>query len=351
MQGSRVPTLVATTPSLTLPLALTPLYGDATYNGGFRSGNWVQAGKWIDCCHTEAIVGDFFFVGTESSPFFISSNGDPILLRPFTDANTGMQSAEIDAVPGIAVGSKAISNFNSLLGAGIDMQHNLCCSCSCCNSCCDNDCGCCFHGQNCCRVDFVYGFRYYGFNDNLDIDERLTSIGQSSPIAVGTQFHITDMFHTQSNFYGGELGLVGQRYFGRWMLEGTAKVALGGMQQLVSINGSTVISFPGQPTVVDKGGLLALSSNIGNFSQGSFAAIPQFSLRLGYRATERLTLLAGYTFIFFSEIARAADQIDTTINPNLIPPASPGGPNRPAFNFHPSDMWLQGITLGAEYHF
>jgi hypothetical protein len=96
---------------------------------------------------------------------------------------------------------------------------------------------------------------------------------------------------------------------------------------------------------------LALSSNIGRHEHNSFTAIPQFSYRLGYRVTERLTLLAGYTLIYFGEVARAADQIDLVVNPNLIPPPIGGGPDRPAFNFNPSSLVLQGITLGAEYSF
>ena len=147
------------------------------------------------------------------------------------------------------------------------------------------------------------------------------------------------------------MGLIGQRYRDRWMVEGTVKVALGTMQQVVAINGSTAISFPGQPTAVNQGGLLALSSNIGRYTHNDFAAIPQFSSRLGYRVSERFTLLAGYTFIYFGRVARAGDQIDTVVNPNLIPPPIAVGPNRPAFALHTSDLWLQGITLGGEIHF
>ncbi len=64
-----------------------------------------------------------------------------------------------------------------------------------------------------------------------------------------------------------------------------------------------------------------------------------------------MTLLAGYTFMYFGNVARAGDQIDTTINPNLIPPPIGGGPDRPAFAFHNSSMWMQGVTLGAEFNF
>jgi hypothetical protein len=352
-QGGRVPTLVATSPTGTLP-ATVPLYGDATYNDKYRSGNWTQAGMWFDCCHSYGIQGDYFFVGRESSPFFAASDGDPILTRPFIDATTGLPADEIIAVPGRAVGGISIDNHNFLDGAGISLRRNLCC---CCDDCCKNNCACksdcepCWCGQNCSRLDVVYGFRYYGFNDNLGIEERLTSIDPTSGVAVGTQFDVRDSFVTQNNFYGFELGFIRQHYSGRWMMEGTAKVALGDMNSVVNINGSTIVSFPGQPTAFNQGGLLALSSNIGRHEHDSFVAIPQISWRVGYRATEQLTFMAGYTLMYFSQIARAGDQIDTTVNPNLIPPPIGGGPNRPAFSFHPSDLLLQGITLGAEYSF
>ncbi len=346
-----MPTLVATSPSGTLP-ATVPLYGNATYNNDYRSGNWTQGGMWFDCCHTHGIQGDYFFVGRESSPFFASSDGDPILTRPFTDATTGQPAEELIAVPGIVVGNISVDNHNWLDGAGVALRCNLCCCCDDrCKCDCYSACGNCWAGENCSRLDLVYGFRYYGFNDNLGIREQLTSIDPTSGVAIGTQFDVLDSFVTQNNFYGGEIGLIHQRYHGRWMMESTAKVALGDMDSIVWINGSTVVSFPGQPTAFNQGGLLALSSNIGRHEHNAFVAIPQISLRLGYRATERLTFLAGYTLMYFSQIARAGDQIDTTINPNLIPPPVQVGPQRPAFNFHPSDLVLQGITLGAEYSF
>src|SRR5882724_5278153 len=49
--GGLLPTLVATSPTGTLP-ATVPLYGNGTYNNDYRSGNWTQGGMWFDCCHT-----------------------------------------------------------------------------------------------------------------------------------------------------------------------------------------------------------------------------------------------------------------------------------------------------------
>jgi hypothetical protein len=351
-KGGHTPTLVATSPDGILP-ATTPLYGNATYNGGYRSGNWTQGGMWFDCCKNWGIQGDFFFVGRASSPFFARSDGDPVLARPFTDATTGTPSQELIAFPSTVVGSVSVSNYNSLSGGGVLLRHNLCCWNNCCDSPCDDGCGDCFCGQDCGRLDFVAGYRHYQFNDNVGVREHLTSIDQTGGTgnAVGTQFDVNDSFRTQNNFNGAEFGVILDRYRGRWMYEGSARLALGTMQQIVSINGSTVVSFPGQPTAFNQGGILALSSNIGSYSRNNFAAIPQLSGRVGYRLTERLTFLVGYTAIFFGQVARAGEQIDTTVNPNLIPPPVQTGPSRPSFVLHTSDLWLQGITLGGEYSF
>jgi hypothetical protein len=288
-------------------------------------------------------------VGRQSSPFFASSDGNPVLARPFTDANTGDLTQQLIAFPNTVVGSVAVSNYNSFAGAGGLLRHNLCCWQGCCGSPCGDDCGGCF--QDCCRVDFIGGFRYYQFNDNLGIRENLTSIDQTNGVPVGTQFAVNDSFRTLNTFYGAEFGLIADRYRGRWMYEGAARVALGNTHQIVSIGGNTSVSFPGQPTASSQGGILALASNIGKYTHNDLAAIPQISGRLGYRVTPRLTLLAGYTFIYWGQVARAGDQIDTTVNPNLFPPVQGGGPNRPAYELHTSNLWLQGITLGGEYYF
>ncbi len=349
-RGGRVPTLVGTNPSGGVPTT-TPLYGNATYNGGFRSGNWVQSGMWFDDCKNWGLQGDFFFVGALSSPFFAQSNGDPVIGRPFVDATNGAITQQLIAFPGSSVGSIGVDNHNSLNGGGISLRQNVCCWSGCCDGQSD-PCDCnYFCNVDCCRVDLLYGYRGYRFNDSVGIREHVTSIDQTTGTAVGTTFDVNDNFHTQNNFNGGELGIILDRYKGRWIYEGAARFAVGNMQQVVTINGSTAVSFPGQPTVVNQGGILALSSNIGNYTQNSLRVIPMLSGRLGYRVTPRLSFLVGYTVIFFGQVARAGDQIDTTVNPNLIPPVTGGGPNRPSFAFHTSDLWLQGITIGGEYSF
>ncbi len=74
-------------------------------------------------------------------------------------------------------------------------------------------------------------------------------------------------------------------------------------------------------------------------------------MTLGYRLAKRLWARCGYSFIFWSKVARAGDQIDPTVNPNLLPPEAVPftGPDRPAFAFRDTSFWAQGVNLGLDY--
>ncbi len=339
-KGDALPVLVTTTPSGTLP-AEQAVFGGNTVNGGYRSGNWIQAGMWLDCCRNWGLTGDYFFLGQATTNFYQASDGNPVLARPYTNANTGVATQQLTAFPGEVVGSIAVVDSTTFQGAGFNLLHNLCCWTRCCDP-----CNCC-----CTRIDGLVGFRYYNLGDNLGITDTEISLSQTSGVPVGTVLTQVDSFRTQNNFYGGTLGLMGTHVYNRWVTEGTAQVALGGNHETISINGSTTAALAGQPTVVNQGGLLALSSNIGHYSHNNFSAIPMINARVGYRLTPRLTAFVGYTFIYWGQVARAGDQVNTTVNPNLIPPQQAGGPNQPSFTLHEVSFWAQGITLGGQLNF
>ncbi|MFC1758274.1 BBP7 family outer membrane beta-barrel protein, partial [Planctomycetota bacterium] len=99
----------------------------------------------------------------------------------------------------------------------------------------------------------------------------------------------------------------------------------------------------------DEGGLLALSSNIGNYEENTFAAIPEMDVTLGYLIAPSLRFTVGYTLLYWNNVVRPGDHIDTSINPNLIPPVQVGGDNRPAFTLNETDIWAQGVSFGLDY--
>lgn len=178
------------------------------------------------------------------------------------------------------------------------------------------------------------------------MNEDLVSLDTQNP---GT-FDVNDIFATDNDFHGAELGMRWTMVRSRMELDLLAKVALGNSRQQVNIRGFTVITPEGQASTTETGGLLAQSSNIGDYSRDEFTVVSEFGGTLKYRLTPGMYLTAGYSMILWNDVVRPGDQIDVRVNPFLIPPADPGagGPNLPAFAFNQTDFWLQGVRLGGE---
>jgi hypothetical protein len=139
-------------------------------------------------------------------------------------------------------------------------------------------------------------------------------------------------------------------------VNGTFKLGLGDMYQVVDIHGTTSIN----PTVAGvaprffNSGLLALDSNSGTFSRNTFAVVPEVTLKVGYQVNDHLRAFIGYNFLYASNVVRPGDQIDTTLDENKIPPFStavPPGTPRPMVLFKTTDYWAQGFTFGLEWRY
>jgi Putative beta barrel porin-7 (BBP7) len=308
------------------------LVGDQSVNGGVRAGVRATVGAWLDCDAHCGIEGYFLALNGQGRNFALTSGGDPILARPVLNAATGLPDAQLVAFPGVVSGSVAVSSHSGgLLGAGALFRHNLCCT-------------------PCTRLDALVGYRFLRYDDDLNVDENLTPVG---PLFVpGTNILVSDRFSARNEFHGADLGLEAQRRRGPWSVDLLAKVALGNLRRDVTIDGTTVTSVPGVPSVVNTGGLLAQSSNIGRFRSDTFTAVPELGLNVGYQVTPRARLYVGYTLLWLPDMARAADQVDLTVNPGLIPPATgPALPARPRFEQHDTGIWVQGLNFGMAFRF
>jgi hypothetical protein len=241
------------------------------------------------------------------------------------DATTGLQSVELVAAPGVLAGSVTASTSSQFYGAEANLRRNIFCGCD-------------------WYVDALVGFRYLGLKESVSVDENLTVI-----LPSGGGFLVHDRFGTQNNFYGTQLGTYGEYRFGRFSVGLKTAVALGTTQQIVDISGRTTISSPGSAPTTFPGGLLAQTTNIGRHTRDVFGVVPEVGLNLGYQCTDHIRVFAGYNFIYWNSVARPGNQIDTAVNPALLPPPVGGGPNRPAFHFNGSEFWAQGITFGVEF--
>jgi hypothetical protein len=350
--GARVPALATSSPQRT-PAAnsgvpgepgTSILFGNQTMLNGFRSGIRVRAGFWFDDTETLGIDGTFLFLGQAGQKLVANSTGSPGLSRPFFDVVNGVPSAEP-----IALGTVANGTFNSALagnlfakvatntwGGDISFRRFL-------------------YENDSFRIDGLLGYRYQRLSDSIATVSNSTvndDVNEPFILPNGSTLAITDGFNTTNNFNGGLLGISGSWQYGRWFVNANAKIALGATNHIVNINGSTTITSPGLIPATLTGGLLALPTNIGTYTSSAFSVIPEFGLNVGYQLTTNLRLFGGYSFMYWSDVVRAGDQIDTSLNtsqiPRAVPPSPVSGTPRPAFIMHDTGFFAQGANIGME---
>jgi hypothetical protein len=350
VKGADGPPLVTTSPpgmNGILPGA-TVLVSVPDLDRQYRPGGRFGLVYWFDDCASWGFDGRYFFTGERTGSFAANSDQFPNLFRPFFAANVvpplglpGEFSEQVTAA-GVTTGSVRADLRSRFWGAEANYRDNLCCWSSC-------TCGF--------RLDLLAGFRYLNLDEDLTVVEDFTRLvpSQQFPDEVaGTRVVITDRFATDNDFYGGQLGTVMEYRRNRWTLDLRTAVALGVTNQQLTIEGNQVRSIPGQPPLNFQGGLLALNSNIGQFSRDVFSVVPEVGVNVGYQVTDHLRAYVGYNFLYWSNVIRPGDQIDRVIDVNRVPRfAPPGVPDattiRPAVLFRETDFWAQGVNVGMEY--
>jgi hypothetical protein len=336
IRGQSLPPLLTTGP-LTSPLpgaldqpGTAVLFGGNTLANNPYSGVRLRGGYWFNDCHGLGLDLGGFILGGNANRFTASSLGAPFLARPFFNALTGAQDIEAVAAPTGLAGTFSAVNTFFLYGAEANLRRNLFCGCN-------------------WFIDAFAGWRLLGLNESLNMRENLTVVSSTNPaLPAGSTFLVNDRFATSNLFNGGQIGVIGEYRFGRWSIDVRNGIALGGTMQNVNISGFTNAQGPGIGATTMPGGLLALPSNIGSHTRGVVSFVEEVGVNLGYQFTNHIRGFVGYNFLFWSSVVRPGEQIDTNVNPNLIPPATGGGPSRPTFNFNGADFWVQGINFGID---
>jgi hypothetical protein len=199
------------------------------------------------------------------------------------------------------------------------------------------------------------GFRWLRLKEKYQVT---TNSPYLPPVPAGT-WTTTDIFDASNKFYGGQIGARGNWRQGDWMASGAVQVALGGMVQDVSVQGSLLTDDFHSVGVAQTfpGGYFALPTNIGNYSRTVFAAVPELRLNVGYFFTPKISLSVGYDVLYASSVARPGNQINHNINPSQgvsytgDPHAILAGAAQPTFNFNSSSFWAQAVsaTLHIRY--
>jgi len=336
-RGRNTPPLVTTSPVGT-PAGQAGVLGFDTTSiifGNDPIGTGIRNGGRFTFSHlfNDGITyGDVRFWGVEDSSqtFAINSTNNPIIARPLFNsaANVNGQDSFVVAYPGIAdPGQIRVLSKNDLIGADAWLRRN-------------------WYSDCCGSIDILGGYQFTRLDDTLQISSTQTSVSTApGALPVGTVVNVFDSFRTQNEFHGGTLGLLARSYRGPVTLEALAKMGLGNMHQSVIIAGNTTVN--GSQSV---GGLLAQATNIGTFERNRIAFVPELNVNLLYDVTPSWRLIGGYSFIYWSNVVLAGNQIDTTVDGRLLtgnPLLTPA--TNPALRFARSDFWIQGLSAGAEY--
>lgn len=347
MKGTPTPPLLTTsTSSNTMFLGAVGTSGTQVLVGGSHfgtaqhSGGQLGAGYWFDDNHAIGVELNGFALDLGGEHYFASSGGSYVLARPFADtagnANALIVAGTQSSTGVLDSGAIEIRYRGNMWGADANVRSNV------------------WNGGFL-DVDLVAGLRTLGLDESLEIEQ------QSSPTSTtnaGTVRDVYDMFKTANRFYGGQVGMLAKFTMGRWFLGLSAKVAIGGTQSYVTIDGrmdASVLSNSVLDTTqsgVSAGGLLASPTNIGNYTNNRFSFVPEAGVKFGYQITPRWRVIAGYNFLYWSNVGRPGSQIDTVLSGRgLIRPNPTSVSNRPRYLFTESDIWAQGVNLGLDFRF
>lgn len=306
---------------------------DTNPNAGFK----LTGAYRIDSRLGVELTG--FYIPTRSTSSSVSSTGQPgsiDLYLPYYDVvQKGERITEISYWPTYR-GSAQATLSNNLGGGEINATWTM-------------------PQQDALRIDLIGGFRYLQLRESYTIN---TSSPYNPPNPADI-WNTTDSFETRNRFYGLQVGARLAYDQGPWVSTLNAKVALGTMQQRVSINGylETNDYTNYTNTQIYPGGYFALPTNSGDHSRNTFAVVPEFALNLGYRVTSQATVYLGYSLLYATDVARPGDQMNRNINPTMTvswgndPPVKPVGPAQPTFAFNTSDFWAQSLSIGVGYRF
>jgi hypothetical protein len=337
MRGSSLPPLVTTGNAGTSRLnagvfglnSTRTLFGDSQANSDARSGFRFNTGYWFNPEQSLGIEGGFMILEGKGSHFSATSDGTTILARPFIDANTGSPSSQLIAFPGLSKGSIDASVVSSnFYEFHFDLSEKAL-------------------DEGWFRLYSLIGYRYYRYDETIRVRQTINPTGAT--FIPGTAIVTNDNFHATNEFQGLDMGFRSQFVWDKFTFDLLTKLAVGRVTRANNINGDQTVTVPGATPIVQNAGFLAGGTNSGLSGTGDWKVMPEMGVALSWQVRPNVTLRLGYSFILLNGVNRAADQIDTTINPHFLPGSNTalGGPLRPANGNIRSDIWMQSANFGV----
>ena len=346
LESRYLPPLVSTSPPGTegvVPGAAV-LFGGEKVSGDRQNAGKLSLGAWLGPAERLGVGGNFFSVQTETVRFDAASDGSRVLARPIDETSPNTENGGgpdsylvtgpilLGTTPFVLSGDIHAVTQTDVLGAEGYLRYLL-------------------YGTPGWRLDLIGGYQFSRVDDNLNVNH----VTFYDPAIFAWSATAEDNFNTVNRFHGGELGLLGEFGKGPIALSILAKVGLGNMNEVVTIAGRSSVTDMGGGTGYYRGGVLALPTNMGTYKQDKFAVIPETEIKLSLQLTRHWEATVGYDFIYWSTLALASDQIETSQRdlPKVNSSQWFGGQLDPAGGAYPSctgikdsSLWLQGLSVG-----
>ncbi|MCR9295729.1 MAG: BBP7 family outer membrane beta-barrel protein, partial [bacterium] len=318
-------------PALDVPGVSTVLGGEDGISWGLLPGYRIEGGLMLDECGKFGVSGRVFGNFEDEETFRQSSDGSTSIGIPFYNANPAFLLEDAYLVAFTAPNGEPVSEGSVYSRSDLNMLTA------------EASLRILLGRSKDHRVDLIGGYTYSRIRSSLGLETTSVDLFTGNGIPNGTVFDTNDLFETNNEFNGGHLGVLSSVIRNRLSLTTLAKISFGNMSQSSDIRGFTVESFEGSSSTTE-GGIFTQTSNIGRLEQNTFAFIPELGLKLGYHVTDHLQATVGYSFVMWSSVAMAGEQIDRTVD--LVQTAS-----RPTALLNDTSFWMQGIDLGLSYSF
>lgn len=209
------------------------------------------------------------------------------------------------------------------------------------------------------RVEGILGLRYVNFQESLDLTQ-VTGVQDATYVGVLDFFGdfvpgVENLTILQSNmsarnrFYGAQAGVFGETEFFGFFVNGTAKVAVGGMYQEMNFN----------ENVTALGATVPMPTNIypypTNFEETRtrLAWLPELTVNLGYNFTDNCRAWVGYNWLWMNRVIRPNGtglpaEGDGTVT-NLGQRSAAIGPA--LSNFRETRIIAHGLNFGFELRY
>jgi hypothetical protein len=310
------------------------LFGNQEISDEVVTGIRSTFGIWADDAQSIGLGVRYFDLDNQDVAFNAQSNGNPILARPFFNADllVNDEDALLVAYPGVSRGAINATSETDVNGVEVFARYKLFCG----------------YGN---RIDFIGGYQHTEVDDVIHVRHNLVSVDGFTHGPVGTRIQTQDRYEATNEFNGGEIGFLSEANDGRLTWSLLSKIAFGNMRQGFDVSGFSRTTVPGAGSAAAGNGLLNLPSNIGTYERDEFAYVPELNVNVAYSVTSSIQVSIGYNLIYWSDIVLANQAIDTTINPTQVT-GGLVGPNAPTFTFPEShSFWTQGLSFGGSIRF